>query len=54
MKYLAALLVTSVLALVGCNDGPAEEFGEDIDEMSNDAGNAVEDAADDVEDSIEN
>lgn len=51
------LLLTSVFvsmfALAACDqDGPAEEFGENIDETTEDVGNAVEDACEDVKDSV--
>lgn len=53
MKYLSALILTSLLALVGCDDGPAENFGEEIDESTENAGESIEEAADDVEDSLD-
>lgn len=50
MKILIALLMTCTFALVGCEDGPAEDLGERIDDATTDVGNAVEDACEDVKD----
>ncbi|MGD8176006.1 hypothetical protein [Marinimicrobium sp. ARAG 43.8] len=50
---LAIFLVLSGGAfLTACDQGPAEEAGENIDDAADDAGDAMEDAADEVEDSM--
>ncbi|OHU86793.1 MULTISPECIES: hypothetical protein [Pseudoalteromonas] len=38
----------TLLTLAGCSDGPAEETGEEVDEMITDAQNAVEDACENL------
>jgi hypothetical protein len=53
MKNLKKLItiasfVAAIGFLQGCEKGPAEEAGENIDEMVTDAGNAIEDACEDV------
>ena len=48
-KFAVLALVFSSLTMVtACNDNDAEDAGETMDEMANDAGNAVEDACEDV------
>jgi hypothetical protein len=44
---LAAVLL-SALFIFGCDEGPMEEAGENIDNAATDLGNAVEDACEDV------
>ncbi|WP_024461158.1 hypothetical protein [Marinimicrobium sp. LS-A18] len=51
---LAMFLVLSGGAfLTGCDQGPAEEAGEKIDDAVDDAGDAMDDAADEAEDAVE-
>ena len=53
----ASLLATSAGFAgfaIGCDDGPAEEAGEAIDDAADDAGDAIDDAADEVDDAIDN
>lgn len=47
-KRLLSLVVLAPLAAViaGCDDGPAEEAGEAIDDAAEEAGDAAEDATD--------
>ena len=47
-KRLLSLVVLAPLAalVAGCDDGPAEDVGEAIDETAEEAGDAVEDATD--------
>jgi len=47
---LAAILL-SAFFIFGCEEGPMEEAGEEIDDATSDLGNAVEDACEDVKDS---
>ncbi|GAB2687082.1 hypothetical protein Q4574_03445 [Aliiglaciecola sp. 3_MG-2023] len=44
----ALFIAGSVFAIAACEQGPAEEAGESVDEMVTDAGNALEDACEDV------
>lgn len=55
MKYFALALMIGFGAagLTGCDDGPAEEAGEKIDNIGDDMEDAAEDAADDIEDAID-
>jgi len=49
MKSMTILSLFSLMLVLGaCNDGPAEEMGEDIDEAAADMSRAVEDAAEEV------
>jgi hypothetical protein len=48
MKYILAIMLGAVL--VGCDQGPAEEAGEKIDDAVTDTRNAVEDACEDATD----
>lgn len=56
---LAALLGLGVAGLSGCDDGPAEQAGEEIDEAlegdgpAERAGEEIDDAADEVGDAVE-
>jgi hypothetical protein len=42
----AAVLIPLAAALAACDDGPAEDAGEAIDETAEEAGDAAEDATD--------
>lgn len=52
MKSLRASVLATLLVLgaggmlVGCDDGPAEEAGEAIDDTADDAGDAIDDTFD--------
>ncbi|GAA6182932.1 MULTISPECIES: hypothetical protein [Alteromonadaceae] len=46
------LIAGSVFALAACEQGPAEDAGEKVDEMVTDAGNALEDACEDVKEGV--
>lgn len=48
MKYLAIMMMLGTLGLTGCDEGPAEKMGRDIDNAATDVGNAVEDVCEDV------
>jgi len=48
-----SLAATPAFVLVGCDEGPAEEVGESIDDAADDAGDAIDDAADDVDDAVD-
>lgn len=48
-----ALLLSSGLLLSACDDGPAEETGEAVDNAVEGAADAVEDAGDAVEDATQ-
>ena len=49
MKSMTILSLFSLMLVLGaCNDGPAEEMGEDIDEAASDMSRAGEDAAEEV------
>ena len=58
LKHLLFIsLLTAIIGvgLTGCEaDGPAEEAGEKIDNMVDDAQDEMDDAADNVEDAVEN
>ena len=43
---LGALLVSLGGALAACDDGPAEDVGEAVDETAEEAGDAAEEATD--------
>ena len=47
-RRLLSLVVLMPLAgvLAGCDDGPAEEAGEEMDDAAEEAGDAAEDATD--------
>jgi hypothetical protein len=49
---ILALALGSGLMLTGCEEGTAEEAGENVDEAVEEAGDAMEDTADDVEDEM--
>ncbi|MFW8591601.1 hypothetical protein ACOI22_12415 [Glaciecola sp. 2405UD65-10] len=50
LKKLSTLLLSAmfVFTVAACSDGPAEDAGEEFDQVVEDAGNAVEDACEDV------
>jgi len=51
---LALSFSASVLfALPACEEGPAEDAGEQVDDAVDDAADAVDDAADDVADAVD-
>ena len=57
MKLKNSLSITiialfAVLALSACEQGPAENTGEKIDEVITDAGNAIEDACENVKEGV--
>ena len=52
-KLFLALLIASTFALAGCNDGPFEEAGEDVDEAVEEVQDGAEDAADEIEDTVD-
>lgn len=52
----AALLASSAgvaVVATGCDEGPAEEAGEAIDDAADNTADAVDDAADNVEDAVD-
>lgn len=55
MKKFSTLLLSSmfVFTLAACSDGPAEDAGEEFDQVVEDAGNAVEDACEDVKENVD-
>jgi len=57
LKHLLVILLLAAtigVGVTGCEaDGPAEEAGERIDNMAEDAQEEMEDAADDVEDAVD-
>ncbi|MBQ4833971.1 hypothetical protein J8L70_12020 [Pseudoalteromonas sp. MMG010] len=57
MKTLNAIKVLSLstlltFGLAACDDGPAENAGETLDEMATDTGNAIEDACESVKEGV--
>lgn len=48
------VLALTAAFLVGCEQGPAEQAGENLDEAVEDTASAVENAADDAANAIEN
>ncbi len=50
---LASLTIMFVVVLGACEEGPAEEAGEEIDDTVQEVGNAVEDACENVKDAAE-
>lgn len=53
MVLMSGLFI-SMFALAACEQkGPAEEFGEKIDNAATDVGNAVEDACEDIKDAAD-
>jgi hypothetical protein len=51
--FLSLLLSTGFLALSACDEGPAENVGERIDEATSDARDRVEDAGDAIGDAAD-
>lgn len=49
---LPLIVLTAALTLTACNDGPAEQAGEKIDNAATDAGNAIEDACEDAKEGV--
>mgnify|MGYP000392106422 FL=1 len=49
---MASLLVLLTAGLSACSDNKAENAGEKVDEMIQDAGNAVEDVCEDVKEGM--
>jgi|TARA_R110000796_G_scaffold68432_7_gene156748 NAD(P)H-hydrate repair Nnr-like enzyme with NAD(P)H-hydrate epimerase domain len=49
---MASLMVFLTAGLSACSDNKAENAGEKVDEMMQDAGNAVEDACEDVKEGM--
>lgn len=47
---LASIILSAFLA-AACDDGPAENAGEELDDAASDLGNAVEDACEDIKES---
>ncbi|XOV80367.1 MAG: hypothetical protein ACFHVJ_05285 [Aestuariibacter sp.] len=50
---LTILIFTALFTLTGCNDGEAEDAGEEIDEIVTDVGNAIEDKCEEVKEKLE-
>ncbi|GAB1257975.1 hypothetical protein NBRC116494_24770 [Aurantivibrio plasticivorans] len=57
MKYftLPSMLLASILLMTGCDQGPAEEFGEEVDDVvsnvedkATEVGNAIEDKCEEI------
>ncbi|UCX06446.1 hypothetical protein [Shewanella glacialimarina] len=46
------LLGLTTIGMMACSDNKAENTGEKVDEMMQDAGNAVEDACEDVKEGL--
>ena len=46
------LIAGSLSAVTACDQGPAEEAGEQLDKLVTDTGNAIEDACEDVKDDL--
>ena len=56
MKYLNIpfILLISLFGLAACdNDGPAEQFGEQIDQAADEIGDQAEEAADEAEEAAD-
>jgi len=54
IKKLSTTLVTfvAIFSLAACTDDKAENAGEKVDEMVQDAGNAIEDACEEVKEGV--
>ena len=50
---LSLFLALAGLAVAGCDEGPLERAGEDLDEIGDEVEDAAEDVADEVEDAVE-
>ena len=46
-------LAVAVAGLPGCNEGPMERAGKEVDEVIEDTGEALEDAGEAIEDAVE-
>ena len=46
------LMLGAALAVSGCDDGPAENAGENIDEAVSDTANAIEDKCEQMKESV--
>lgn len=53
MRIFAALLVFALLAGCTDRDGPAENFGERVDDAADEARDRIEDAADEIEEAAD-
>lgn len=53
MKYLALIGLISTLALTACDDGSAENLGEEIDRAASNVGNEIDRVANDVGNAVE-
>lgn len=54
MKRLTALMFVLMFGLAACEeDGPAERFGENMDEAADELGDAARDTGDDIEDTFD-
>ncbi len=54
ITFKAALLLTMMgLGLAGCDDGPAEEFGEEVDEAAESIEESGEEVGDEMEDAAD-
>jgi len=52
-KLYLLLAIIATLGLSACEDGPAEDAGERIDEVTEDTRNAIEDACEEVKDGVD-
>lgn len=57
MNIIKLLLTTTITlfalsAITACEQGPAEDTGEKVDEVITDAGNAIEDACEELKDKV--
>ena len=50
---LIALLTSFLFFLAGCDEGPAENAGEKIDDVADDIADGLEDAGNEIEDACE-
>lgn len=50
---LLSIILTGAMALAGCEQGPAENAGERLDEAVENTGDAVENAAEDAAEAVE-
>lgn len=50
-KY-SAIIASLLFVLSACSEGPAEQAGEDIDELTTDVQNAIEDSCESVKDAV--
>ena len=52
-KFALIGILAAALVLSGCEDGEAEDAGEQIDEVVTDVGNAIEDKCEEVKEKLE-